>query len=53
MKQDLSGKIAAVTGAASGIGLACATALLKAGAKVFFIDRAEAVLARLKQKHAD
>ena len=47
MKQDLSGKIAAVTGAASGIGLACATALLKAGAKVFFIDRAEAVLKKI------
>ena len=47
MNQDLSGKVAAVTGAASGIGLACATALLKAGAKVFFIDRAEAVLKKI------
>lgn len=39
MKSNLSGKVAAVTGAASGIGLACAKMLLNAGAKVVFIDR--------------
>ena len=41
MGQDLSGKVAAITGAASGIGLACARRLLDAGARVVLIDRAE------------
>lgn len=36
---SLEGKVAAVTGAASGIGLECSKILLKAGAKVVFIDR--------------
>lgn len=35
----LEGKVAAITGAASGIGLACAKTLLNAGAKVVLIDR--------------
>lgn len=41
MVQELSGKVAAITGAASGIGLECAKTLLNAGARVVFIDRAE------------
>lgn len=41
MDQDLSGKVAAITGAASGIGLECAKALVGSGAQVFFVDRAE------------
>jgi ribitol 2-dehydrogenase len=41
MDQDLSGKVAAITGAASGIGLECAKALLAAGVKVVLVDRAE------------
>lgn len=41
MNQDLSGKVAAITGAASGIGLACAKAMLGAGARVVLVDRAE------------
>ena len=41
MGDELHGKVAAVTGAASGIGLACATTFLKSGAKVVLIDRAE------------
>jgi ribitol 2-dehydrogenase len=41
MVQDLSGRIAAITGAASGIGLECAKACLAAGARVVLIDRAE------------
>jgi ribitol 2-dehydrogenase len=40
MSQSLHGKVAAVTGAASGIGLETARTLLKAGAKVVLIDRA-------------
>jgi ribitol 2-dehydrogenase len=47
MGQDLSGKVAAITGAASGIGLACARALLNAGARVVFVDRAEDTLKSL------
>jgi ribitol 2-dehydrogenase len=46
MTKQLQGKVAAITGAASGIGLACAKALLDLGAKVVLIDRAED---RLKQ----
>jgi len=41
MTRALNGKVAAVTGAASGIGLACARAMLAAGAEVVLIDRAE------------
>ena len=41
MAQNLSGKVAAITGAASGIGLECARTLLGAGARVVLVDRAE------------
>ena len=40
MNDQLGGKTAAVTGAASGIGLECAKAMLDAGATVFLVDRA-------------
>ncbi len=40
MTKALEGKVAAVTGAASGIGLECAKAMLAAGARVVFVDRA-------------
>ncbi|MES2666278.1 MAG: SDR family oxidoreductase [Pseudomonadota bacterium] len=40
MTLNLNGKVAAVTGAASGIGLECAKAMLAAGATVVLIDRA-------------
>ncbi|MEV6912986.1 3-hydroxybutyrate dehydrogenase [Amycolatopsis sp. NPDC051071] len=40
---DLAGKSALVTGAASGIGLACAEALAEAGAKVHLVDIDDAV----------
>lgn len=39
MDQDLTDKVAAITGAASGIGLECARMLLAAGAKVVLVDR--------------
>jgi ribitol 2-dehydrogenase len=49
MTQTLSGKVAAVTGAASGIGLACAKTFLSEGATVVFIDRAEDKLRDITQ----
>ncbi|CDZ44078.1 SDR family oxidoreductase [Neorhizobium galegae] len=47
MRQDLSGKVAAVTGAASGIGLECARALLAEGVSVALVDRAGDTLDKL------
>lgn len=44
MAQDLSGKVAAITGAASGIGLECARSLVAAGVRVVLVDRAEDAL---------
>ena len=51
MAQKLDGKVAAVTGAASGIGLASAQAMLAQGAMVVFVDRDEAALNQLATKH--
>jgi ribitol 2-dehydrogenase len=39
MAESIQGKVAAITGAASGIGLECARALIEAGARVVLIDR--------------
>ena len=44
MGQELAGKAAAITGAASGIGLACAKTLLRSGARVVLIDKMENIL---------
>jgi ribitol 2-dehydrogenase len=41
MSESLKGKVAAITGAASGIGLECARALIDQGARVVLIDRAK------------
>ena len=50
----MNGKVAAITGAASGIGLACAQAMVDAGAEVVLVDRAgdrlEALCAELGPK---
>lgn len=47
MTGKLEGKAAAITGAASGIGLACARILLEEGAQVVLIDRAADRLSKL------
>ena len=49
----LKGKVALVTGAASGIGLASSEAMLAAGARVVMADRDEAALIALSEKHGD
>lgn len=51
MAQKLEGMVAIVTGAASGIGLASAEAMLAEGATVVFADRDETALASLVDKH--
>ncbi|MGQ7845128.1 SDR family oxidoreductase [Granulosicoccus sp. 3-233] len=53
MQGHLQGKVAAITGAASGIGLACAEAMLESGAKVALIDRDRAALDTLHDIHGD
>ncbi len=47
MTNELDGKVAAITGAASGIGLECARSMLHAGATVVLADRAADKLDRL------
>lgn len=53
MNSSLSGKVAAITGAASGIGLECARTLLAAGAKVVLIDRDGEKLEKLTAEMGD
>src|ERR1700675_4548588 len=53
MTKTLQGKVAAVTGAASGIGLASAEAMIAAGARVVLIDRDEKALQAICSKHGD
>ncbi len=47
MDQDLSDSVAAITGAASGIGLECARTLLEVGARVVLVDREAEKLAAI------
>lgn len=47
MTQSMRGKVTAITGAASGIGLECARVLIAQGAKVVLIDRAAQKLAQV------
>ena len=51
MARELEGKVAVVTGAASGIGLASTEAMLAAGARVVMVDRDEAAMQALCDKH--
>jgi ribitol 2-dehydrogenase len=51
MAGDLEGKVAAVTGGASGIGLATAEAMLAAGARVVLADRDRQRLEEICQRH--
>ena len=51
MARELEGKVAAVTGAASGIGLASTEAMLAAGSRVVMVDRDEVALKALCNKH--
>jgi len=53
MPVKLQNKTAAITGAASGIGLATTEALIAHGARVVCIDRDENALAALHQKHGE
>lgn len=50
---ELKGKIAAVTGAASGIGLASTEAMIAAGAKVILVDRDESALSSVCERLGD
>jgi ribitol 2-dehydrogenase len=51
MANQLEGKTAAVTGSASGIGLASAEAMLAEGATVVFVDRDEKALEEICARH--
>ncbi|TFF25612.1 SDR family oxidoreductase [Jiella endophytica] len=53
MAETLNGKIAAVTGAASGIGLATTEALIAAGATVVMVDRDERALGEITARLGD
>lgn len=44
MNKNLNGKVYAITGAASGIGFACAKELISEGARVVLIDRSQELL---------
>jgi len=53
MTNKMDGKTAAITGAASGIGLECARILIEEGARVVLIDRAEGRLNTLCEELGD
>lgn len=53
MSGQLKDKVAAITGAASGIGKASAEAILHAGARVILIDRDAAALDALRDQHGE
>jgi ribitol 2-dehydrogenase len=51
--RELDGKLAVVTGAAWGIGLASAEAMMALGARVVMVDRDEAALKEMSNKYGD
>jgi ribitol 2-dehydrogenase len=53
MSQSLQGQVAVITGAASGIGLASARALVAEGVRVVMVDRDAAALAAACAPHGD
>ncbi len=53
MTPPLEAKVAAVTGGASGIGLASAEAMLAAGARVVVVDRNAEALQALRERHGE
>jgi len=53
MSQPFQGKVAAVTGSASGIGRASAEALLAGGARVVLVDRDTDKLAQMQAQYGD
>ena len=53
MARELEGKVAVVTGAASGIGLASTEAMLAAGARVVMVDRDENALSAHRSRHGE
>jgi ribitol 2-dehydrogenase len=53
MANELEGKVAVVTGAASGIGLASSEAMMAAGARVVMVDRDRAALNALRDQHGE
>ena len=53
MAESMEGKVAVITGAASGIGLATAEAMIAAGVRVVFADRDEQALDKVCARHGD
>lgn len=53
MSGKLKDKVAVVTGAAAGIGLASSNAMMAAGARVVLVDRDEEALNRVCERHGD
>ena len=53
MSEELKDKVAVVTGAAAGIGLASSEEMMAAGARVVLVDRDEEALNRICERHGE